>query len=47
MHRSDESKRQCVVIKLKNSSNIKMENAVYYLDEWGNSPVSLAVIKSN
>jgi len=31
------------VIKLKNSSNIKIENAIYYTDEWGKSPVSLAV----
>ena len=33
------------VIKLKNSSGIKVENAVYYLDEWGRSPVSLADAK--
>jgi polygalacturonase len=31
------------VIKLKNSSDIKIENAVYYPGEWGKSPVSLAV----
>ena len=39
------AKDNAVVIKLKNSSNIKIENAVYYLEEWGKSPVSLAVIK--
>jgi hypothetical protein len=33
------------VIKLKNSSNIKIKNAVYYTDEWGKSPVSLASYK--
>jgi hypothetical protein len=41
------TKDNIVVIKLKNSSNIKIENAVYYLDEWGKSPVSFAAIKNN
>ena len=41
------SKENSSVIKLKNSSNIKIENAVYYTDEWGKSPVSFAAIKSN
>jgi polygalacturonase len=35
------------VIKLKNSSNIKIKNAVYYTDEWGKSPVSFAAVKNN
>jgi polygalacturonase len=35
------------VIKLKNSSNIKIANAVYYSDEWGKSPVNLEVVKGN
>ncbi|HEU5167309.1 MAG TPA: endopygalactorunase [Chitinophagaceae bacterium] len=35
------------VIKLKNSSNIKVENAIYYPDEWGKSPVNLEVVKGN
>jgi polygalacturonase len=39
------AKDNASVIKLKNSSNIKIENAVYYLDEWGKSPVSLADAK--
>jgi hypothetical protein len=41
------AKDNSTVIKLKNSSNIKIEDAVYYTDEWGKSPVSLAVIKNN
>jgi hypothetical protein len=35
------------VIKLKNSSNIKIENIVYYLNEWRKEPVSLTIINSN
>jgi hypothetical protein len=34
------------VVKFKNSSNIKIENAVYYPVEWGKSPVSLAAAKA-
>jgi hypothetical protein len=35
------------VIKLRNSSNIKVENAIYYPDEWGKSPVNLEVVRGN
>jgi hypothetical protein len=41
------AKDNAVVIKLKNSSNIKIENVIYYLHEWGKSPVSFAAIKNN
>ena len=41
------AKDNAPVIKLKNSFKIKIENAVYYLDEWGKSPVSLALIRGN
>ncbi len=32
------------VIKLKNSSAVSIENAVYYSDEWGNTPAGLSGI---
>ena len=41
------SKENSSVIKLMNSSHVKIENAIYYTDEWGKEPVSLAIIKSN
>ena len=41
------SKDNGSVIKLKNSSGIKIANAVYYSDEWGKSPVNLEVVKGN
>jgi len=41
------AKDNAVVVKLKNSSNIKIENAVYYSNEWGKSPVPFAAIKNN
>jgi polygalacturonase len=41
------AKDNAVVVKLKNSSNIKIENAVYYTNEWGKSPVSFAAKKNN
>jgi hypothetical protein len=41
------AKDNSTVIKLRNSSNIKIENATYYLNEWGKSPVSLGVISGN
>jgi len=36
-----------VLIKLKNASKVSVDNVIYYSNEWGKSPVSLAVIKSN
>jgi hypothetical protein len=41
------AKENNTVIKLSNSSNIKIENAIYYTDEWGRSPVSLAAVKND
>ena len=35
------------LIKLKNASKVSVDNVFYYSNEWGKSPVSLAVIKSN
>jgi len=37
------AKNNSTVIRLNKSSNVKIENAVYYSDEWGKSPVSLAI----
>lgn len=33
------------VIKLKNSSGVRVENAVYYVDQWNNTPTALPVSK--
>jgi hypothetical protein len=41
------SKENSSGIKLRNSSNIKIENAVYYTDEWGKSPINFEVVKGN
>ena len=32
------------VIKLKNSSDVNIENVVYYNDEWGKAPAELSGI---
>ncbi|MDB5192675.1 MAG: Endopygalactorunase [Segetibacter sp.] len=34
------------VIKLKNSSNVAIDKAVYYANEWGKAPVLLATVSS-
>jgi polygalacturonase len=36
------SKDNDTVIKLKNATGVSVENTVYYLDEWGKSPVVLS-----
>jgi hypothetical protein len=35
------SKDNAFVIKLKDSADITVENAVYYSDEWGQAPITL------